>query len=242
MGYSDREETILSILQKTPTVDVKSLTKTLYVSEATLRRDLKKLEEKGLIVRSHGKIVNTSIYADKNEGFDIRLETASLTKKRIGNAVVKELVCDGDVVFLDASTTALCAVDALTKKNDVIVITSGIKTLTHLSKSDIKFYSTGGLAINSSYSFVGQTAIDTVKTFNANIAIISCHGLSASGYATDTSERENDVRRAMLNQSRRKVLLIDSSKINKGYWHNLADISVFDDVYCDQELPKEIQI
>ena len=45
MGYTDREEKILSILQKTPTVDVKSLTKTLYVSEATLRRDVKKLEE-----------------------------------------------------------------------------------------------------------------------------------------------------------------------------------------------------
>ena len=124
--------------------------------------------------------------------------------------------------------------------NDIIVITSGIKTAMFLSQTAIKFYSTGGRAINSSYSYIGQTAIDTIKTFNADICFVSCHGLSEQGFATDTSERENDVRNAILNQSKRKVLLLDSSKIDKNCWHNLRHVSLFDDVFCNALLPEHI--
>ena len=88
--------------------------------------------------------------------------------------------------------------------------------------------------------FVGQTAIDTVRAFNADVCFVSCHGLCENGLVTDTSVQENDVRRAILEQSKRKVLLIDSGKIGKGCWHNLCYISFFDDVFCDQPLPEPI--
>lgn len=134
----------------------------------------------------------------------------------------------------------MCAVEYLKDRKDVIVITSGLKTLTALSQTDLKFYSTGGLAINKSSSFVGQTAINTVKSFNADVCLVSCHGLSSQGFVTDTSERENDLRKAIMEQSKVKVLLIDSSKIGQGFWHNLCKISEFDCVYCNSPLPQNI--
>lgn len=241
MSYSDRKKQISELLRENPTIDVKSLTKLLYASEATVRRDLNKLEQEGLIIRTHGKAVSTSVYADKNEEFRVRENFASPVKKQIAEAAVRDCVSDGHVVILDASSTAMSTVEFLNKSNkDLIVITSGIKTLISLSQTNIKFYSTGGRAINDSSSFVGQTAIDTLKTFNADVCFISCHGVSEQGFATDTSERENDVRRAILEQSKRKVLLIDASKINKNCWHNLCHLSYFDDVFCNSELPEEI--
>lgn len=230
----------MEILQTTPSVQVNSLTKMLYASEATVRRDLKKLEEKGLIVRTRGKAVNVNVYADKTVAFHNRESLASPVKKRIAEAAIASCVSDGDVVMLDASSTAAEAVEFLKEKKDVIVITSGLKAMLLLSQTQIKFYSTGGKAINSSYSFVGQTAIETLKSFNADVRFVSCHGVSENGYATDTSERENDVRERILKQSKRKVLLVASGKIGKNCYHNLCHLSAFDDVFCDAPLPSEL--
>ena len=240
MIYTEREEKILELLKDTSSVDVKTLTRVLYTSEATVRRDLRKLEQKGLILRSHGKAMRVSAYADQNVGFDLREHLLSPVKKNLAKAAVERFAAEGSVVMLDASSTAMCAVQYLAQKKDVIVITSGLKTLGFLSQTELKFFSTGGMAINRSASFVGQTAIAAVNAFNADVAFVSCHGLSEDGFATDTSIAENDVRLAMLNRSKRKVLLVDSSKINKGCWNNLCHISFFDDVVCDQELPEPI--
>ena len=240
MSYSDREQIILDYLKENSSVSVKRLTKLLFASEATVRRDLQKLEMKGHIIRAHGKAVRANSYADKKVDFDVRESEANPIKKRIAEAAVKDCVPEGSVVILDASSTAMHTVEFLGHKGDVIVITSGLKTAMLLSKTNVRFYSTGGKAVNGSYSFVGQTAIDTIKTFNADVCFVSCHGLSEDGFATDTSERENDVRSVMMKQSKRKVLLIDSGKIDKNCWHNLCNISEFDDVYCNTPLPEKI--
>lgn len=240
MENTEREQKILDILQKCPSVSVKELKRALFASEATVRRDLVKLEQKGLVIRTHGKAVSTGIYADKNQGFDLRVNTASPVKRRLAEKAVALCTHDGAVVFLDASSTAMQTVDFLSNKKDIIVLTSGLKTAVALSSTNIKFYSTGGKAINSSMSLVGQTAIDTVNSFNADVCFVSCHGVSQTGFATDTSELENDLRKTMLKRSKRKVLLVDSTKIDSGCWHNLCHLSAFDDVFCDKPLPEEI--
>lgn len=240
MAYQDRETQILEILAETPSISVQALIQKLYASEATIRRDLKKLETKGLIIRPHGKIVRTATFAEKMTELNERENYQNSVKRKLAEVAVKTLTRDGNVIMLDASTTAMNCIPYLSDFNDIIVITSGIKTAMFLSQTAIKFYSTGGRAINSSYSYIGQTAIDTIKTFNADICFVSCHGLSEQGFATDTSERENDVRNAILNQSKRKVLLLDSSKIDKNCWHNLRHVSLFDDVFCNALLPEHI--
>lgn len=240
MVYTEREQSILDILKNTSSVDVKTLTRVLYTSEATVRRDLRKLEQKGLIIRSHGKAMRNSVYADRNVGFDLREHLLSPVKKNLAKTAVELFVAAGSVVMLDASSTAMCAVEYLAEKKDVIIITNGLKSLGLLAQTELKFFSTGGMAMNKSASFVGQTAIAAVNSFNADVAIVSCHGLSEDGFATDTSIPENDVRLAMLNRAKRKILIIDSSKINSGFWHNLCHISLFDDVVCDRELPEHL--
>jgi DeoR family fructose operon transcriptional repressor len=172
--------------------------------------------------------------------FSFRESVQNPVKKRLAEQAVATCAKDGDVIMLDASSTAMHTVPFLSNYNNVIVITSGIKTALLLSGTHIKFYSTGGRALNVASSYIGQTAIDTLKEFNADVCFVSIRGLSDQGYITDSSERENDVRYAIMQQSKRKVLLIDSSKIGKNFWLNLCHISEFDDVFCDKPLPEYI--
>lgn len=236
----NRENLVLETLKAKQSLSVKQLCNLLYASESTVRRLLSSMEQKGLIVRSHGKAFHAGKYADKNVSFLFRENLAGTDKDKIAEAAVKIAVKDGSVIMADASSTVMRTIEYLKNYRNIIVITSGIKTLFALSQTAITFFSTGGQAINQSYSLVGQTAIDTVKTFNADVCFISCHGLSEKGFATDTSETENDLRRAIMQQSKRKILLIDSTKLNVGCWHNLCNISEFDDVFCDSLLPENV--
>ncbi len=240
MSYTERKKQIIDLLRETGSLDVSKLTKLLYASAATVRRDLAKLEEEGFIIRSHGKAVSINLYADKCVPYGQREGVGSLSKRKIAEAAVKAHAHDGAVIMLDASSTALHTVEFICAVKDPIVITSGINTLIELMKTNILFYSTGGRAINKSASFVGQTAIDTLKTFNADVCFVSCHGISDDGFVTDTSERENDLRRMMMKQSKCRVLLINESKIGVRCWHNLCHISEFDEVYCSAGLPESV--
>lgn len=241
MSYIERKKQILNLLDESGSIKVESLTKFLYASSATVRRDLARLEEEGLIIRSHGKAMRVNLYADKCIPYGQRKMVGSLAKKKLAEAAVRDHAREGYVIMLDASSTALHTVEYLDGINDLIVITSGINTLVELMKTNLRFYSTGGRAINESSSFVGQTAIDALKSFNADICFVSCHGLSENGFVTDTSERENDIRSMIMKQSKRKVLLIDENKIGVNCWHNLCHISNFDDVYCNSHLPPNIE-
>lgn len=238
---NDKLNQMLTIINEKQSVDIQTLMKLFYASESTVRRNLRALEEAGLIIRSHGRALSISKRADTEISFINRKQTAMEQKKSIARQAVKECLKADSVVMLDASSTVTETVQFLKDYKDAIIITSGIETLLRLAQTELKFYSSGGQSYRKSYSFIGQTAIDTIKTFNADVCFISCHGLSENGYATDNSAFENDIRAAILQQSRRKVLLLDSTKINKNCYSNLCHISAFDDVFCDKMLPDDIQ-
>ena len=239
MPNAEREKEILKILEKKYNVSVKELADALYASEPTIRRDLISLEKKQLVIRTHGRVLLNTVSADTN----MALSTREHHMFNIKSALAKQastLVQDGYVIMLDASTTASHLVKELERFKDIIVITCGIKTAYMLSQTNIKHICTGGECINKSYSLIGQSAISTVRQYNADICFVSCHGLSPSGMATDTSVSENEVRYALMKQSRIKVLMMDNSKIDNGFWHNLCDISEFDCVICNTPLPEKI--
>lgn len=130
MNYTEREKQILEILQENPVINVKRLMQQIYVSEATLRRDLKKMEQAGSITRLHGKVKLASSFADKMLESSFRESLQNPTKKRLAEQAIATCVKDGNVVMLDASSTAMNTVPFLSDYNDIIVITSGIKNRT----------------------------------------------------------------------------------------------------------------
>lgn len=148
-------------------VTVKELSKQLFASESSVRRDLVRLEKQQLIKRIHGGAVIEENSASKMRiPFFIRELEQSDAKIEMAKQAIK-YVSDYDVIFLDASSSAYNLVPFLAVKNGLTVITSGIKTLLKLGEYGIRAISTGGELLSSCQSLVGEEAYKTVERYNA---------------------------------------------------------------------------
>ena len=237
MPYYEREEQLMNIFLQRNTVTMDELAELMFVSKPTLRRDLIKLEQKGLILRSHGtaSLVKTSPSA--LNPFSLREQEQNQAKASIAHKAVN-YIKDGDTIMLDASTSAYHIVPLLADLRNILVITSSAKTAFLLGQMNIPNICSGGQMINCSFSYVGSDAIRTISQYNADVVFFSCLGLSATGMVTDKSIEENLVRKTMLQHSRRKILLCDSNNLGHSYLHNLCHVSEIDEVLCETALPK----
>ena len=216
-------------------VSVNELLKSQYVSKSTLRRDLIKLEEKGLIIRTHGGIIPKRASADDKIPFFLRENEQNSAKKIIAEKAVK-YINDGDIIMLDGTTSAYYIVPLLTRFKDIIVITSGAKASFLLGELGIKNISTGGEMITKSFSYVGTAAQSAISSYNANIAFFSCRGLSEDGLLSDNSAEENAVRKLMIKHAKKKIFLCNSDKIGNKYLNNLCRISEIDKIICEKDI------
>jgi DeoR/GlpR family transcriptional regulator of sugar metabolism len=218
----DREKQILEILLKEKKVTVKQLAKALFISEPSVRRDLQSLEKQNLIKRIHGGAVLEETALSKNRiPFLIREYEQSSAKTIIAKKAI-DLICDNDVIFLDASTSCYYLIPFLASKRNITVITNGVKALTKLAEYGINTISTGGVLVNSCLALVGEEAYKTIGNYNADMAFFSCRGISDDGYLTDIAPEENNVRKMMIRRSKKSYLLCASEKFDKGYFHNLC--------------------
>lgn len=218
----DREKQILEILLKEKKSSVKQLAKILFVSEPSVRRDLQSLEKQNLIKRIHGGAVLEETALSKNKiPFLIREYEQSSAKTMIAKKAI-DLICDNDIVFLDASTSCYYLIPFLASKRNLTVITNGVKALIKLAEYGINTISTGGALLNSCLALVGEEAYKTIETYNADIALFSCRGVSNDGYLTDFSLEENNARKKMIQHAKKSYLLCTSEKIGKSYFHNLC--------------------
>lgn len=219
---TDREKRILEILLKEKKAEVKQLAKTLFISEPSVRRDLQRLEKQNLIKRIHGGAILEETALSKNKiPFLIREYEQSSAKAIIAQKTIN-LICDNDVIFLDASTSCYYLIPYLASKRNLTVITNGVKALSKLAEYDIKTISTGGTLVNSCLALVGEEAYKTIESYNADIALFSCRGISDGGYLTDIAPNENNVRKKMIEHAKKSYLLCASEKFGKGYFHNLC--------------------
>ena len=217
-----REKQILEILLKEKKVSVEQLARSLFISEPSIRRDLQSLEKQNLIKRIHGGAILEETALSKNRiPFLLREYEQSSEKTVIAEKAI-DLISDNDVVFLDASTSCYYLIPFLVSKRNLTVITNGVKTLTKLAEYNVNTISTGGVLVNSCLALVGDEAYKTIEKYNADVALFSCRGLSDNGYITDISPEENNVRKKMIEHSKRSYLLCTGDKFGKSYFHNLC--------------------
>ena len=234
MFFEERHEQIVQLLQGGKTIAVSELARRLFVSEATIRRDLNVLEKEGVARRVHGGAVLIGHFRDvplltrENEDME--------AKQKIGR-MAAELVKENDVIIMDASSTVYAMVPYLRKFKNIVVVTSGVKTALTLGENHIKTYLTGGLMIDNSYSLIGGHTVDFISSLSADILFFSCRGVTEDGRITDTSVEEAQLRQVMFKHAKRKVLLAAGSKIGRDYFYVLGHTNEMDDVICDVPVP-----
>ena len=131
-------------------------------------------------------------------------------------------------IFLDSSTTVFMLAKTLGKFNSLKVITNGIKTAMLLSDySNVQLMCTGGLLRGESKSLVGLSAKDFISRYNADIVFMSCRGFSVENGVSEASEDEYYVKKQFLENSKKAILLCDTSKMNKDFLCKLAPLRDF---------------
>lgn len=232
MSVYTRENQYITLLAQKP-YSVKELSEKLFVSEPTVRRDIVLLKEKELITCKRGIVALKTSSPDQRIPLFIRHLEQNEQKQSIALKALK-LVKDGDVIMLDASTTAFHLLAHLTKFKNVLLITNGAKTALEAASMGIRTICTGGELMTESFCYVGVDAESVLRNYNADIAFFSCRGISDDGIASDNSILENSIRRIMIKNSKRRYLLCDSSKLGKTYLNTLCNAKDIDGVITDR--------
>ena len=230
----ERRNQILAKLQQESKVVVSDLSQQYNVTEETIRRDLEKLEQEGFAKKTYGgAVLKESLYADVP--YNVRKLTNIEAKKNIAD-LVEDLVEDGDRIMLDASSTALFIVKRLKSKKNLTIITNSIEIIIELAdKTGFTILSTGGTLKDGALSFTGYQAERMINSFHVDKAFISCKGIHKEHGLTDSNEMDVQIKKAILQASKQKILVIDQSKFDKTSFANIVSLNEIDMIITDRE-------
>ena len=239
MNGWERKQEILRLAEENGYVKVEFLARRLHISESSIRRDLQALEASGDVRRTYGgaepvkggvRLIPYALRTRQNE-----------SQKRAVASVAASLVKDGDVVFIDGSSTASYLVGHLSHLHGVTVVTNSLETALALSGTSLRFLVTGGRPNPENPSVLtGAHAEDLILTMHADLTFFSAQSLSESGEITDCFEEEVALRRLMCRRSSRRIFLCDSSKLGKTSPFLVSRLSDVDAVVCDQPEPEAL--
>ena len=210
MELNDRQKRILERINSTGAVKVAELSRSLYFSEMTIRRDLQMMEKEGLLKRVHGgAVMNESEF---QYPIWYRMEINKEQKKALALRAAKYLH-DGQVIFFNSSSTLSYLLPYLHQYKNLQIVTNSVHLLFQISKMHIPCYLTGGLYNEIEGNLAGRQAEAFLKTINPDIAFLSCEGLSADGTVTDGNADIAEIDRIAIERAKTAVLLMDRSKL-----------------------------
>ena len=209
---AERRARIVESLEQRRSVRVSVLSEELGVSEMTIRRDLERLEQEGMLSRMHGGAILKRRMAE--EPFYVASEREhSEEKRRIAQAAAA-MIQPGETVFLSSGTTATQVLSHVDPDLKARVVTHNVGAVTAAQHSSLDVVLLGGSYRPRSNTLAGTLTIETVGGFHASRFILGADGLSLDEGVTTPSLSLAGVERAMIRQTRGEiVVLADSSKV-----------------------------
>ncbi|GJD48565.1 Glycerol-3-phosphate regulon repressor [Methylobacterium crusticola] len=206
-----RHQEILARLHGAGRVGVADVAAYLRVSEETIRRDLKLLEERGLLRRIHGGAVSPRL--DQERPLLERGKINPREKARVG-ALALGLVRDGMSIFIDTGTTTLAFARRLLGRN-LTVTTNSIDVALHLGGGPTRVNLTPGTLRANDNALVGYETVAYARRYFFDVAFMGIAACDIDHGWMDYEEHESVLRRTLRDQARRAVLLADSRKFGR---------------------------
>ena len=235
MLCATRQNIIYDYIRKNKEVNVNDLTQKFDVTDMTIRRDLSRLQNMGLIKRTHGGAVifETNV---KESSFVSRSITNLDKKKRIA-AGASELIGDGLSIFIDGSTTGSELAMLLPAAKGLTIFTNSLAVLSQLKSANCadNVIVIGGELSNDGNTFDGAIAVDVVSKLYVDLLFFSCGGFNKNGIS-NTGLIGTQIKKSMLTHSKQHILLADSTKYDSQWLYMLCDWSMVDVLISDSEL------
>lgn len=228
-----RQQELIRQLQNSPNLSVNDLGELLSVSPITIRRDLSKLEQEGIVVRTHGGAVvaNKTPVAPALQRADINSEG----KSKIADAASK-LIHNGNSIILDAGSTVGAFARRLVNFEDITVITPSLYSALELSGAALTILMPGGILLPEELMLIGPECEAYFKNVKADFAFIGTTGVRPGKGLTIVSPFQYSIKRTMLASAQKTVALVDYTKFSKNGLNLVAYFSEIDYLITDREI------
>lgn len=232
MISSQRREKILELLKEDGSAKVADLARLFKVTEVTVRQDLEKLENEGLVTREHGgaflKNISTQV-----RNFSLAHQD-NLEKKELIASKCLEFIESGDTIILDSGSTTTEIAKKLRGMKNLTVITNALNIALMLgAEPGIEVIVTGGEFKPPTLSLTGQKAADFFKGLNVQKLFLATAGISLKAGLTYPSISDIVVKKAMIEAADTTYLVADSTKIGKSAFASLGALSLIDYIITD---------
>ena len=235
-----RQKRILDLLARDGYESIQALSKAMAVSPMTIRRDLSRMEEQGLIRRTHGGAI-TRYLGQIDLDYAVRLKQNAQAKRQIGHAAA-EMVREGQTVFLDAGTTVLATAEFLAKRKGLTVVTNSLPAVDRLAGRDgIELFVLGGQVRRDLMSVVGYRTEEFLASFRLDIAFLGTGGIDLDRGLTHSTVEEIPLKKLAASIAHRVVVLADRSKVGEMGPIFYLPLSSFDLLVTEGEGQAEIR-
>jgi DeoR family fructose operon transcriptional repressor len=224
----ERRQHILQILELEARVSVAGLADQFHVSEDTIRRDLRRLDGRGLLSKTHGGALRRVVRYEERTG--VLLEA----KKAIGRKAA-ELVERGDTIIIDSGTTTLCMANAL-RAEQVRVLTNSLEVAQVIATyPQYELIVFGGKYDTIHHELVGRETVQQIHRYRVDKLFMGFTALDRKKGPTDASPEDAEVKRAMIGVAQKVIGLADHSKLGQVALAWVAPLSVFDILVTDEQ-------
>ncbi len=235
MNLTERQSSILSVARRDGRVDVDSLAREFDLTTQTIRRDLNDLCLRGLLARVHGGAVLPNALA--NVGYEERRSLASMEKRHIGERAAA-LLPERCSLMMNIGTTVEQVARVLYERSGLMIVTNNLNVVNILSGSPAKnLIIAGGEVRQSDGAVIGEAAVEFMRGFRVDYAVIGASALDEEGAVMDFDLREVSVARAILDSARHTILVADNRKFERRAPIRICDMKRIDTVVTDLDPP-----
>lgn len=229
---SHRQLQILERARLEGRVRVEGLAAHFEVTPQTIRKDLNELCDRGVLQRLHGGAMLAS--GVENLGYDARQILAQEEKQAIGRRCA-ELIPNDCSLFINIGTTTEAVSKALAKHEGLLVITNNINVANSLRMNqEIQVIIAGGIVRSRDGGIVGEAAVDLIRQFKVDYAVIGTSAIDEEGTLYDFDYREVRVTQAIIENAREVILVADSMKFERSAPVKIGHISQTDQFITDK--------
>lgn len=238
---NQRRDKIIEYLQGEEARSIAELSKALGVSEATIHRDLKILENAGVLMKVHGgAVLRKGNRAEPR--INVRLGRNIEEKREIAKKAV-QLINEETSIFLDHSSTSVFLARELISRNyqHLILVTNSVEVLNELEGHyPLHIISTGGMLQHQWSALTGAYALNFISKLHFDQIFVSCAGISIERGLMTFFSFVSEIVRKTSEVTDQVNVLVDSSKFLKTGLFSIMPISSVNRIITDRKLDPKL--
>jgi len=236
----ERRETILDRLKQNGSVRAADLSKEFDCSEVTIRRDIRQMAEQGLLRRTHGGAVLIN-KEDRQSSPASSINRNTQQKIKIAQYAY-EFIEEHDTIILDDASTSYFLARQIIRhpEKHVVVVTNSLLVATELAGvSHVELYMVGGNVGGHLAATFGERAVQEFSHMRVDKAFIGVHGINFDVGLTSVGTLQREIKRAIMNATKKTFVLADSSKFHGGYLAVICPLSQIHKIITDDGIEPE---